>query len=91
MTDDKAMTSCLHVSDVHCSLFLHVPDVVIFDVDMLGVLMKLWVPHQAYRALIVTKQSGGTILFAADVLEETSQPRNLFGGHIRRDILGFCG
>lgn len=69
---------------------MHVLDEVIFDVDMLGSLMKLWVPHQAYRALIVTKQCGGTILLAADVLEKTPQPRNLFGGHTRGDILGFC-
>ena len=42
-----------HKLELHCSSLHHIPDIVIFDLDMLQLVMEHWVLRQLHTTLVV--------------------------------------
>ena len=42
-----------NIMELHCSSLHHIPDIVIFDIDMLQLVMEHWVLRQLHTTLVV--------------------------------------
>ena len=47
------MFICRNILELHCSSLHHIPHIVIFDLDMLQLVMEHWVLRQLHTTLVV--------------------------------------
>ena len=85
------MILCADVGGSNFLFLLLLPDVVILDFNVLGLVVELRVLDDTDSTLIITEEGCGFILFCIELSEETTTSYSLLGRLAPNNVFRFCG